>query len=190
MFHVVFLKALKYRDAAEAIQKPISNKGLPFSFTPDSVQTIWSITHGYPYFVQYVCRECFDVWVQNYASGEPFAPIPQEEITQKLDADFFAGRWARVTDRQRELLAVIASLENVDEGEFTVQEVVEKSSEILDSPFGSSHVNQMLGTLSEKGLVFKNRHGKYSFAVPLMAQFIVRQMADTVFGGRGESLPP
>jgi hypothetical protein len=27
------------------------------------------------------------------------------------------------------------------------------------------------------GLVYKNRHGKYSFAVPLMGPFILRQLA-------------
>jgi AAA ATPase domain len=180
MFHVVYLKALSYDDTAKAIQQPINKKKLPFSFTSESVKTIWEVTHGYPYFIQYVCRECFDVWVQNSAVHEAFAPIPSEEIMQKLDTDFFAGRWARVTDRQRELLYVIASLGGADDGEFTVQEVVELSGQMLRSPFSSSHVNQMLGTLSDKGLVFKNRHGKYSFAVPLMGQFIKRAMAGTI----------
>jgi hypothetical protein len=33
----------------------------------------------------------------------------------------------------------------------------------------------MLSSLSGAGLVYKNRHGKYSFAVPLFVQFIRRQ---------------
>jgi hypothetical protein len=33
----------------------------------------------------------------------------------------------------------------------------------------------MLAALSEAGLVYKNRHGKYSFAVPLFGRFIQRQ---------------
>ena len=33
----------------------------------------------------------------------------------------------------------------------------------------------MLIALSDKSLVYKNWHGKYSFAVPLMHQFILRQ---------------
>jgi hypothetical protein len=98
-----------------------------------------------------------------------------EEITRKLDTDFFAGRWARATDRQRELMYVIATLENAD-GEFSVQEVVAASEIVLTKGFGSSHANQMLASLSSNGLVYKNRHGRYSFAVPLMAQFIKRQV--------------
>ena len=82
-----------------------------------------------------------------------------------------------MTDRQRELLYVIASLDNCDE-EFTVQEIVDVSKTTPTKPFSNSHVNQMLNTLSSQGLVFKNRHGKYSFAVPLLGRFIRRQ---TVF---------
>jgi hypothetical protein len=33
----------------------------------------------------------------------------------------------------------------------------------------------MLSTLNTAGLVYKNRHGKYSFAVPLLGQFIRRR---------------
>ena len=94
---------------------------------------------------------------------------------RKLDADFFAGRWGRATDRQREFLTVIARLENCD-SEFTVQEIVEMSRRVLEKPFGASHASQMLTRLSDAGLVFKNRHGKYSFAVPLLGRFIHRQM--------------
>jgi len=61
------------------------------------------------------------------------------------------------------------------ETEFSVQEIVQESREALEKPFSNSHVNQMLATLGERGLIYKNRHGKYSFAVPLLGQFIRRQ---------------
>lgn len=95
------------------------------------------------------------------------------DITRKLDKDFFAGRRAKATDRQRDLLSVIALLDNCDE-EFTVQEIVAQSKSIAN-PFGGSQVNQMLATLTGNGLIYKNRHGKYSFAVPLLGRFILRQ---------------
>jgi len=72
---------------------------------------------------------------------------------------------------------VVAQLPHCD-GEFTVQEVVSRSREVLDKPFSPSHANQMLATLSEAGLIYKNRHGKYSFAVPLLGDFIRRQVAE------------
>ncbi len=63
--------------------------------------------------------------------------------------------------------------------EFTVQEVVGRSKEALTKSFSPSHANQMLAKLAENGLVYKNRHGRYSFAVPLLGDFIRRQQADS-----------
>ena len=118
----------------------------------------------------------YDAFLQKVGGNES-PSVPLAEITRKLDTDFFAGRWARVTDRQRELLWVIAELDSCDD-EFTVQEVVEKSRALLKSGFSPSHANQMLSTLSQAGLVYKNRHGKYSFAVPLLGPYIKRQMEE------------
>jgi Mn-dependent DtxR family transcriptional regulator len=80
-----------------------------------------------------------------------------------------------MTDRQRDLLWAIASLGRADQ-EFTVQEIVEEGGRVLDKPFTASHVNQMLSSLCLAGLIYKNRWGKYSFAVPLFDRFILRQV--------------
>jgi hypothetical protein len=174
MFHVIFLSPLNEEETRDAVSMPIKENKCP-NFSAESISAMWAVTHGYPYFVQYVCREVFDVWVQAVELGHEDMPgVPISDIMRKLDTDFFAGRWARATDRQRELLWVIANLEN-PEAEFSVQEVVDGSNRFLDKPFSSSHVNQMLVSLSEAGLTYKNRHGKYSFAVPLLADFIKRQ---------------
>ena len=122
-----------------------------------------------------MCREVHDALIHRIGSEDQLS-VPVVEIEQKLDSDFFAGRWARATDRQRELLFVISRLESCDD-EFTVQQVVEESKRVLIKPFGSSHVNQMLVTLATQGLVYKNRHGKYSFAVPMLGRFIRRQQS-------------
>jgi len=173
MFRVIFLKSLKESESRKAIHKPIEDENCSIKLSEDSVQTIIDMSGGYPYFIQFICREVYDAFMQKIDKGEK-AFVPVQEIEQKLDTDFFAGRWARATDRQRELLSIIALLKNCND-EFSVQEVVEQSKSILEKSFSSSHVHQMLGALSTQGLVFKNRHGRYSFAVPLMEKFIIRQ---------------
>lgn len=173
MFRVIFLKSLKPEESKEAIHKPIEDESCPIRLSENSVQTIIDMSGGYPYFIQFICREVYDAFMQKIDKGEK-ASVPVQEIEQKLDTDFFAGRWARATDRQRELLSIIAQLDNCND-EFSVQEVVEISKKALEKPFSSSHVHQILGALSTQGLVFKNRHGRYSFAVPLMEKFITRQ---------------
>ena len=172
MFRIVLVDKLNRIHSAEAIKKPIQLNDCPVEFSDDAVEKIADISGGYPYFIQFICREVYDIWIQQNAAGDGMS-IPVTELTRKLDTDFFAGRWARVTDRQRELLWVISSLPNADM-EFTVLEVVESSGLLLEKGFSSSHANQILVSLSNSGLVYKNRHGKYSFAVPLMSQFVKR----------------
>lgn len=173
MFHVVFLKRLNDADSRDAILKPIQDANCPVRLNAASVKVVIEVSGGYPYFIQFICREVYDAFLQKVGAREK-AQVPIQEITRKLDNNFFAGRWARATDRQRELLTVIANLDNCDE-EFTVQEITAQSKTMLKKPFGASHVSQMLSSLSDTGLVYKNRHGKYSFAVPLLGRFIVRQ---------------
>jgi hypothetical protein len=178
MFHIVFLDPLTEEETKSAINKPLAH--FPMKITDSFLKNIWNLTRGYPYFVQYVCREVFDIWVQAHNDGTKTPRIPVREIMRKLDSDFFAGRWARATDRQRELLGIVAWLPSC-ESEFSVQEIIaHEKNKALDKPFSSSHVNQMLVSLTEAGLIYKNRHGKYSFAVPLLGAFIRRQSEQTI----------
>jgi hypothetical protein len=173
MFRVVFLDGLDKKDSRDAILKPIEQSRTKIRLKEKWISAIIEVSGGYPYFLQFICREFYDAALQQHGAAKPLmVSIP--DITVKLDTDFFAGRWARATDRQRELLTVIAHLEESD-GEFTAREVVEKSKVLLGKPFSASHVSQMFAGLSEAGLIYKNRHGKYSFAVPLLGRFILRQ---------------
>ncbi len=172
MFRVMTLTRLSDDESREAILKPIEVAECPVKLAADSVELIIYESAGYPYFIQFIGREVYDVFIRQHAE-EVQKGVPVEAIQRKLDADFFAGRWARITDRQRELLWVVAHLERPDE-EFTILELTEKAKELLLKAFSASHANQMLASLSEKGMIYKNRLGRYSFAVPLLGRFIIR----------------
>lgn len=176
MFHVLFLEQLNAQDSRDAIAKPIEDESCPITFRQDTVERIRVISGGYPYFIQFICREYFDAWLSQLKKGQEMS-VANADILRKLDTDFFVGRWSRATDRQRDLMEVIASLPNCD-SEFTVQEVADLSKLLLNKPFSRSHVSQMLVSLSHAGLVYKNRYGKYLFAVPLLSSFIKRQMQE------------
>ena len=177
MFHVMTLGRLNDQECRDAIVKPIQQQSCPVQFTEPAIQEIIKNSGGYPYFIQFLCREMFDSYLQQKASGEVNPVVTVAQTIRKLDSDFFAGRWNRVTDRQRQLMSVVAQLPDCND-EFTVQEVVEQSKESLDKPFSASHVNQILVKLADNGLVYKNRHGRYSFAVPLLGDFIRRQQSE------------
>ena len=48
----------------------------------------------YPYFLQFLCRELFDAYLQN---GEG---LSVSEATRKVDSDFSMGRWQPWVDSQ------------------------------------------------------------------------------------------
>ena len=169
---------MNVNDSKDAVLKPVESENCPIKFATETVDAIINMSGGYPYFIQFICREIYDAWINKAHQGLKLS-VPVMEITKKLDTDFFVGRWARATDRQRELMQVIATLPNCD-SEFSTQEVADLSRELLDKPFSSSHINQMLSSLNDAGLVYKNRYGKYIFDVPLLSSFIKRQLNETM----------
>lgn len=184
MFHVMFLSQLSPEQSREAIIRPTEADDRFLKFGENSVKTIIQLSGGYPYFIQFICKEVYDVWLSKLGADEP-PSVPEQAIVSKLDNDFFAARWDKATDRERDLLTVIARLPNAD-GEFSVNDIVLAAGKQLERPFSASQTNQMLGRLTAKGLIYKNRHGRYLFAVPLMSKFISRQNGTEpdLFGAR------
>jgi CheY-like chemotaxis protein len=178
MFRVMTLTKLNEDESREALLKPIEAAECPVTLTPESVEVIVYETAGYPYFIQFIGREVYDVFIRQHADEEKKL-VPIEAIQRKLDADFFAGRWARITDRQRDLLWVVAHLDHPD-AEFTILELTEKAKVLLTKPFSPSNASQMLASLAERGMIYKNRFGRYSFAVPLLGRFILRTQDQAV----------
>jgi hypothetical protein len=176
MFHTLVLDRLNDEETLKAILKPIEIVKSTLSFSTMTIKRIADESKGYPFLIQYICREVFDAWIGRMTVGE--APsVPMKEITAKLDLDFFAPRWNRATDRQQIFMQVIATLEESD-AEFAISDITKVSRQLLKRAFTPSHATQMLGHLSEKGLIYRNRRGSYCFAVPLLAEFIRRQSWD------------
>lgn len=175
MFHVLHLDKLNNDESKEAIIKPTRVASCPVSFNQDSIDNIIKYSGGYPYFIQFLCKETFDSYIFQKKLEIENPVIRLDDVIRKLDTDFYAGRWAKITDSQRSLMVVISKLENA-EYEFTVQDITEKSKEISKKPLSASSINQHLNKLADCGLIYKFRHGKYSFAVPMLSGFISRQM--------------
>jgi hypothetical protein len=173
MFTTEVLSKLSDEDTREAIQKPLLGNDKHPRLSDDSVDLVVKLSGGYPYFIQFMCRDIYDIFAQQRAGGRPLG-VPVETILRRLDTDFYAGRWALVSDRERDLLYVAATLPTC-ESEFTSQEIEDKASALGLWLGDKSAVNKCLKNLCELGLIYKIRHGRYTFGVPLLSQFILRQ---------------
>ena len=75
MFRSVFLQGLSDKDSREAILKPIEDSDA-VELSEDSVKTIIEMSGGYPYFIQFICREVYDasirLWDQGQAGQYPY----------------------------------------------------------------------------------------------------------------------
>lgn len=185
MFHVLKLNKLKAKESREAITKPTLVDTCPVQFGENAVTEIIRYSGGYPYFIQFLCKESFDSYILQLGLGIKYPAVMLDDIIRKLDTDFYAGRWAKITDGQRALMMLISYLPNADT-EFTVQEIVEKSKKMSPRPMSGSSITQHLNKLAEGGLVYKLRHGKYSFAVPMLLGFLERQREDDTSYAEGE----
>ncbi|PIS22564.1 hypothetical protein COT50_01295 [candidate division WWE3 bacterium CG08_land_8_20_14_0_20_41_10] len=170
LFHVVVLEKLTNEESKNAIVKPIETSQHPLKFNESAIDEIIQQSGGYPYFIQYICREVFDIFLQQ-ADAEQELSIPMDAIIKKLDNDFFSGRWAKATERERDLLTLIT---NSEKAKFKVHEIVALSENSGMKRFGRSQVSQMFRRLITTGLLYKDNNGNYSFAVPLLEKYISR----------------
>ncbi len=177
MFAVHSLGNLSKWDSKDAIEIPLVNKKL--QFTLDSVNKIISLSGGYPYFIQFMCRECFDhfkLQMELNPGREPSVPIGL--IMANLDSSFFAGRWAGIPERQKEFLFIISIINKLEE-QFTFSQIQvssdTNSAKCGIKPFNRGDIAQTLARLTERTILYKVSHGKYSFAIPMFSDFIQRQ---------------
>ena len=179
MFHVATLSTLDNKATRDAIVQP-TEQGF-VKFDAKVVKQIIDLSKGYPYFIQFFCKEVYDIglaqWHENQSVREETLSVksfPEHTIMEKLDEDFFRGRWENATDRQKNLLMIIANLPNCEK-KFSSRDIKDSRMNQTPSAFSSSHITQLLKTMADKGLVYKNRHGSYSLAIPSFSAFIKRQ---------------
>ena len=174
MFHIITLDKLSDAECREAITDPIEQENVQVTFEDDAIEQIISLSGGYPYFIQFLCKEVFDSFLQQQAVGIKEPVVAMVEIIAQLDTDFYSARWNMITERQKDLLRIIAQLPTANL-EFTVQDIAALAKATGIPSFTPSYINQYLNKLKDQGLVYKNSHGKYSFAVPMLADYINRQ---------------
>ena len=90
MFRVVFLQSLSESESEEAVRRPIDDTECPLRLDDGSVRTVVKMSGGYPYFIQFICREVYDAFSQRYDRGER-PPFLSPKFSRNLTPTFFQG---------------------------------------------------------------------------------------------------
>jgi hypothetical protein len=172
MFHVMPLERLSRQDTWTAIVQPIQKLMPPLYAPPALIDKVVSMTGGYPYLIQFFGREVVDQILENGGtlSAEQF---PSAASFERLDAGLFSARWNRTTDKQRELLGVIARRPPPLKSDFSAHELEQLYER---HEVSASSINQMMVALCERGMLYRTRHGQYAFTVPMSEAMILRRL--------------
>ena len=161
MFRHGVVANLEREDAWDALRIPLAGSGRTFGM--DLVGDIVEATDGYPYFLQFfggfLCSRVPRPGIEraDCASVEP-------ALLHELDLAFFEDRYAVAGPAGGRVLDVMAR----HAGSVTALEIRRALPE-------TANIDQVVGRLLERGLVFRPSRGRYDFALPLFRAYLRRR---------------
>jgi hypothetical protein len=162
LFSFPTIGALSEEDAIKALKEPVDDAGE--SIDRDALLKIAQTTGGYPYFIQ---EWGYQVW--NHAEESPISlQVVQEsteQVTERLDKNFFRVRFDRLTPGEKKFLRAMASLGG---GPYRISDVADCLGVKLSS-LGPSRA-----ALIKKGMIYSPAYGDIDFTVPLFDKFMLR----------------
>lgn len=162
LFNFPAIGALSEIDAARALQDPAKGEGVIFE--PSSLEEIFRLTKGYPYFLQ---EWGYQTW--NHAKGSPITlqtvQNASDIVISRLDENFFRVRFDRLIPSEKSFLRQMARL---GKGPYKIKDIAEVANTKVTS-LGAVRAN-----LIKKGMIYSPSYGELAFTVPLFDEFMVR----------------
>lgn len=164
LFEFPQIGALPADAARQAIVKPLEHEGV--EITPDALEEILRVTHGYAYFLQ--------VWGSHTWLAAAMSPLTIHDVTTAsaaaiatMDEGFFRVRFDRCTPKEKKYLRAMAEL---GPGPHRSGDIATCMNEKVSSlaPTRSS--------LIAKGMIWSPNFGDTAFTVPMFDQFMKRIM--------------
>jgi hypothetical protein len=160
------LGALSRDDADLAIVMPAQAQDVDVA--PEALDTIYETTMGYPYFLQ---EWAYHAW--NVSDGPVISrndvQAAAKRAEQQLDASFFRVRFDRLTNREKNYLRAMASLDSPTATASEIAAVLGVKAQSL-APMRSG--------LIIKGMIYAPSRGGTAFTVPMFDDFLRRSMPD------------
>lgn len=164
LFNFPDVGALSEKDANRALQDPAIAAGA--SFEPAALKRVFSLTKGYPYFIQEWGYQAWNLAASKTITDDVIRKATPAVI-DRLDRGFFRVRFDRLTPSERRYLRAFAEL---GAGPHRTSEV----AEALGLPVQGT--GPVRANLIRKGMIYSPAHGLLAFTVPLFDAFMVRAM--------------
>lgn len=162
LFQFPKIDSLDEAEASEALREPAAAEGVQFE--EEAVQLAVEITKGYPYFIQELGYQVWEI-----ADQSPITQLDVETAREgyeaKLDASFFRVRLDRATPLQTAYMRAMAELGPDAQKAADVARIMGRES---------SQLGPTRAELIDMGLLYTPEHGYAAFTVPDFDKFMLR----------------
>lgn len=154
--------ALNEEDAGRAISEPAQGEGVVV--TPAALAETYRTTQGYPYFIQ---EWGYQIWnlAQSSPIGIDVVHSAAEQVTRRLDENFFRVRFDRLTPGEKNFLRAMAEL---GPGAHSTGDIAACLGVKVNS------IGPVRARLIKKGMIYSPSYGDLAFTVPLFDAFMKR----------------
>jgi hypothetical protein len=167
LFRYVVVDRLPREAADRALRLPAA--GEDADFEDDALDELYTLTDGYPYFVQAYGKVAWDA-----APDSPIRAVDVKEAAPEAEAElavgFFGARFERATPAERDYMRAMA-----DCGRDTADEPVTTAAVAGELGRRPQSLSPARDALIKKGLVFAAERGSVAFTVPHFGRFLRSQ---------------
>ena len=164
LFDFPHIGGLSKENTYEALQEPVSEKGVQFE--EDALGEIFRMSEGYPYFLQVWGYQAWNHAVESPITVELIRQI-SPKVVDHLDENFFRVRFDRLTPTEKEFLRAMADIEGNEKRTNDIAAALGKET---------SSTSPIRRNLINKGMIYSPSHGNLAFTVPLFDEFMRRAM--------------
>jgi hypothetical protein len=174
LFRFTRIGRLDRAAADAALQLPARDEGA--EFTEAALESMYTLTGGYPYFVQAYGKAAWD-----YA---PRTPITESDVAlaapgadAELAVGFFGSRFERATPAEREYLRAMADVFDDTDSASEANEDDAVSTAAIATVLGrpAQSLSPARDALLKKGLVYSGQRGRIAFTVPHFGRYLRAQ---------------
>ena len=166
LFSYPIVDALKKEDAIDALQLPVKELGVHFS--AQALDDIYTITKGYPYFLQEWGYHAWNTAANNSSiiTADDVKKANSLAITN-LDTNFFRVRFDRLIPSEKKYVRALAEFGGKPQRSGDIANKLGKAVE---------QVAPLRAQLISKGMIYSPAHGDIAFTVPLFEEFLIREI--------------
>lgn len=165
MFSNILVGNLCEEQARLAIECPL--KESDYEFDEDLIDSLIRDTEGYPYFIQFYCKQLITNAGKQKIGTEDYSRI-KPGIVKELDIGFFDPRFELASSEEQGVLCAMSktTTENI-----TFESITKATGKNKESVFRS------LDRLERKGMTYNYKRGVYRFSIPLFREYLERKCA-------------